>query len=96
MTIEVDKRFQQSTGDLHQRSIAGVTVLHKETWEAPLVLNRELNLVWTCLEFGGSIEEIADDISDVFGDASDELPEKVVTAFRTLAELDLIEPVEPG
>lgn len=95
MTIEVDKRFQQSTGDLHQRSIAGVTVLHKEPWESPLVLNRELNLVWTCLEFGGSIDEIADDIVDVFDDVSPGLPWKVETAFRTLAELDLIEPVEP-
>ncbi|MDW3176754.1 MAG: hypothetical protein R8J94_05120 [Acidimicrobiia bacterium] len=96
MTIEVDKRFRQSTSGLHQRSIAGVTVLHRETWESPLVLNRELNLVWTCLEFGGSIEEIADDIVDVFGGVSERVPEKVEVAFRTLADLDLIEPVEPG
>lgn len=94
MTIDVDKRFRQSISGLHQRSIAGVTVLHRETWEAPLVLNRELQLVWTCLEFGGSIEEIADDISEVFGDVSEGLPRKVETAFRTLAELNLIKPVE--
>ena len=96
MTRNLDRQYRQSTSGLYRRTIAGVTALHRESWDAPLVLNPALQLVWTCLEIGGSVEDIADDIVNVFGNDAGEARSDVEDAFRQLHDLALIEPVDVG
>ena len=95
MAINVEQRYRQQTSGLHQRSIAGITVVDREPWDLPLVLNESLQLVWTCLEIGGSVDEIAADIVNVFGSDLGQAHADVADAFRQLHERDLIEPVDP-
>ena len=95
MAINVEQRYRQQTSGLHQRSIAGITVVDREPWDLPLVLNESLQLVWTCLEIGGSVDEIAADVVDVFGIDLSRAHADVEDAFRQLHERDLIEPVAP-
>lgn len=93
MTVDVDKRYRQATAGLHQRSIAGAAVMQRTSWDEPLVMNTALQLVWSCLEFGGSIEEVAADFAEVFEQDLEQVRLDVERAFHQLDELDLIEPV---
>lgn len=92
MTLNPDIQYRQASTGLHHRSIAGITVLHHQSWEQPMVLNEAMHMVWTCLAVGGSVDEIAADIIDVFGQDSDGVREDVEEAFRQLHDLNLIEP----
>lgn len=95
MALNMERQYRQETSGLHHRTIAGITVVDRDPWEQPLVLNQALQLVWTCLEIGGSVDEIAVDIVDVFGNDLGQTRSDVEDAFRQLHELDLIEPVDP-
>ena len=88
-------RYRQVRTDLHHRTIGGTTVLHRSTWEQPLALSHALNLVWTCLETGGSADEIVSDIIDVFDYDPNTVSRDVGLALQQLTELDLVEPLAP-
>ena len=91
MALERDREYQQATSGLHHRTIAGITVLNKDSWEQPLVLNRALQMVWACLEFGGNVDDIAIDIVEVFDQDADQVRDDVEKAFHQLKDLGLIE-----
>jgi len=92
MALNTDIQYRQVSSGLHHRSIAGITVLHHQSWEQPMVLNEAMHMVWTCLAFGGSVNDIAADIVDVFGQSADGVRDDVMEAFRQLHDLSLIEP----
>ncbi|RZV41087.1 MAG: PqqD family protein [Acidimicrobiales bacterium] len=89
--LDLTATYQQSTSDVHERSIGGVTVLHRSTWDEPMVLNETLHAVWTCLAIGGSAADIAEDIVAVFGFESESVGSNVNEALAQLHELELIE-----
>lgn len=92
MQIDPAVSYRQVTMDVQQRSIGGVTVLHRSTWDEPVALNHTLHVVWTCLAVGGTPEEIERDIVELFGISPEAVRAHVHEALHQLAELELIEP----
>lgn len=94
MEIDGSAIYRRASRGVHERALAGVTVLHRPDWNEPLVLNETLHVVWTCLKFGGTAEEIASDIVDVLGYDEDVVRRHVDESLRRLADLDLLEQVD--
>ncbi len=78
---------------MQERSIAGVTVLHRSAWRAPKPLNHTLHVVWTCLSVDSTAAEIVDDIVATLEYDEDIVVTNVDESLRQLLALGVIEPV---
>ena len=73
----------------------GHGVIHDEHIRRWMVLNPTAYALWQCLDGSGSVAEIAEDMSEVFGQERDTVLKHVLIMVQNLARQGMLEGIAP-
>lgn len=94
MSVDPTTPIAQCTDGLHERTLDGITVLHRSDWDKPQILNRFSSLIWLGLSFGVTAAELTEELGSILLDTPLDLGQAVTSGLEQLDELGLIQHID--